>query len=235
PACKKGLARHCPNRTVLGIQGRDGVFAEFTTLPLENLFIVPDAVSDEAAVFVEPIAAALEVLEQIHIEPADTIAVIGDGKLGLLISMALRLSGVDVLLVGKHREKMAIFERLGGKATTLDEFRSSSMAFSKIVEASGNPSGWELAVNRIAPRGVIVLKSTYQGAAPTNLSALVINEITVVGSRCGQFAPALRLLETGLIDPSPLISEIYDSRDALEAFQKALSPGVLKILIRWNR
>jgi|UniRef100_A0A7C4ASL5 alcohol dehydrogenase len=234
PYCKKGLARHCPNRTVLGIQDRDGVFAEYTTLPMENLLIVPDAVPDEAAVFVEPIAAALEVLEQIHIEPADAIAVIGDGKLGLLISMVLRLSGADVLLVGKHLEKMAIFERLGGKATTVAEFRSSSRAFSKIVEASGNPSGWELAVSRIAPRGVIVLKSTYQGAVTTDLSALVVNEITVAGSRCGQFAPALRLLETGLIDPSPLISDIYDSRDALQAFQKALSPGVLKILIRWH-
>ncbi len=234
PFCKKGLARHCPNRTVLGIQERDGVFAEFTTLPLENLFVVPEAVTDEAAVFVEPIAAALEVLEQIHIAPADTVAVIGDGKLGLLVSMALRLSGADVVLVGKHPEKMAIFQRLGGSAMTVADFRSSSRAFGTIVEASGNTSGWELAVHRVAPRGVIVLKSTYHGALTTDLSALVVNEITVVGSRCGQFAPALRLLERGLLDPLPLISEIYDSRHALAAFQKAVSPGVLKILIRWD-
>jgi len=231
-SCKRGLARHCRDRTVLGIQGRDGAFAEFVTLPVENLLVVPNNVADEAAVFVEPLAAALEVVEQIHVEPADAIAVLGDGKLGLIVSMVLRLTGADVVLVGKHLEKIALFERIGGRGATLEQFRGSSETFSKIVEASGNPSGWGLAVDRIAPRGTIVLKSTYHGAVSTELSTLVVREISVVGSRCGPFAPALRLLERGLIDPSPLVSEICDLGDSLEAFQKSVTPGVLKVLIR---
>lgn len=230
--CKHGLSRHCRNRTVLGIQGKDGAFAEYLTLPVENLYVVPDNVTDEAAVFVEPIAAALEVLEQIHISPNETVAVIGDGKLGLMVAMVLRLTGAEVILVGKHSEKIAIFERIGGRGETLEQFSSSSETFSKIVEASGNPLAWELAVTRVSPRGTIVLKSTYHGEIRTDLSKLVINEIRVVGSRCGIFAPALRLLERGLVDPSPLIAEVYDFGDALAAFEKAVNAGVLKVLIK---
>ncbi len=230
--CRIGLSRHCHNRTVLGIKGRAGAFAEYVTLPVDNVFLVPDDVRDESAVFVEPLAAALEILEQIHVEPTDTIAVIGDGKLGLLVSMVLRLTGADVVLIGKHLEKIAIFERTGGRGITSEQLPGSSDTFSKIVEASGNPSGWKLAVDHISPRGTIVLKSTYHGGISTDLSTLVINEIKVLGSRCGPFAPALRLLAKGLVNPSPLISEVYPFQDALKAFQKAVGRGVLKVLLR---
>ncbi len=230
--CRKGLERHCPHRTVLGILGRDGAMAEYLTLPASNLLPVPPSLPDEKAVFSEPLAAALEILEQVKIQPADRVAVIGDGKLGLLICMVLRLTGCDLVLVGKHPEKMKLFTDMKGLTISLDEFCARDDRFDVMVEASGNQSGWDLAVSRVKPRGVIVLKSTYHGSLNFNPAPLVIDEITVVGSRCGQFAPALRLMESGLVDPTPLISGIFPMDRAEDAFRESQEPGNFKILLK---
>ena len=232
PYCRQGLERHCPNRTVLGILGRNGAFAEYLTLPVRNLIPVPATLPDEKAVFVEPLAAALEILEQVAGRPADSVLVIGDGKLGLLISMVLRLTGCRLKLVGKHREKLALFSRLGGCVEALESFADSNHSFDIVVEASGHPSGWEFALRNVKPRGIIVLKSTYHGALNFNTAPLVINEISVVGSRCGKFEPALRLMEQGLIDPSPLISGIFPLDEIEEAFRKSLEKDNLKVLVK---
>jgi alcohol dehydrogenase len=229
--CAAGLERHCPHRTVLGILGRDGAMAEYLTLPVTNLVPIPSGVSDQNAVFTEPLAAALEILEQVKIVPASRVAIIGDGKLGLLISMVLRLTGCDPLLVGKHPEKLSLFERLDGSVAMLDSFVNMDERFDVVVEASGNPSGWDLAVERLKPRGTLVLKSTYHGALKFNPAALVIKEITVVGSRCGRFAPALKLMELGLVDPSPLISAVFSLSDAEAALKRSQDHDVFKVLL----
>lgn len=230
--CARGLERHCPNRTTLGILGRDGALAEYLTLPVSNLLPVPDNVTDEIGVFTEPLAAAVEILEQSHIQPNSRALVIGDGKLGLLVSMVLRLTGGDTLLVGKHPDKLALFSAQNGSTMLLERFANTSDRYDFIVEASGSPSGWDLAMSRINPRGVIVLKSTYHGSITYNSAQLVIDEITVMGSRCGPFAPALRLLERGLIDPSALISAVIPFSDAEEAFRIASGSQSLKVLLK---
>lgn len=230
--CRQGLERHCPNRTVLGILGRDGSFAEYLTLPVSNLVRVPEGLSDEKAVFTEPLAAALEIMEQVKIKPADSVLVIGDGKLGLLVSMTLRLTGCGPLLVGKHPDKLDYFRRLGGAVQTLDSFSSHAERYDVVVEASGHPSGWNLAMNRVKPRGTLILKSTYHGSLDFNPAGLVIDEVTVVGSRCGRFAPAIRVIEAGLVDPTPLITAIYPFARAEEAFRLSQERGVLKVLMR---
>jgi alcohol dehydrogenase len=230
--CREGLQRHCPSRTVLGILGRDGALAEYVALPTGNLVPVPENLPDEKAVFTEPLAAALEILEQVKIRPVDRVAVIGDGKLGLLICMVLRLTGCDLHLVGKHPEKTALFERLGGQVVHPDTFATGSERFDVVVEASGNGNGWDLAVKSVKPRGTLVLKSTYQGSLDFNPAPLVIDEITVVGSRCGQFPPALRLMEQGLIDPAPLISEIFPFARIEEAFARCSEGRTLKVLVK---
>jgi len=230
--CRKGMERHCRHRTVLGILGRDGAMAEYLTLPASNLLAVPPALPDEKAVFTEPLAAALEILEQVKIQPDHRVAVIGDGRLGLLICMVLRLTGCDLVLVGKHPEKMKLFTDMQGSTISLDEFCPSDDRFDVVVESSGHPSGWELAINRVKPRGTIVLKSTYHGSLNFNPAPLVIDEITVVGSRCGQFGAALRLMESGLVDPTSLISGIFPMDQAEEAFRESQSPDNFKILLK---
>ncbi len=233
PMCRKGMERHCAQRDVLGILNRDGAFAEYLALPASNLVEVPESLSDEKAVFTEPLAAALEILEQVHIRPADRVMVIGDGKLGLLIGMVLRLTGCDLLLVGKHPEKLRLFERMGGSTMTLQELGEHADLFDVVVEASGRPAGWELAMSRVKPRGFLVLKSTYHGSFDFNPAPLVINEITVVGSRCGLFEPALRLLERHLVDPTPLIHEVVPFHRGKEAFRLSQHPGVFKVLLKF--
>jgi threonine dehydrogenase-like Zn-dependent dehydrogenase len=230
--CDRGLERHCPDRTVLGILGRNGALAEYITLPVNNLVPVPDELSDEMAVFTEPLAAALEILEQVKIEPAWNVLIIGDGKLGLLVGMVLRLTGASVVLVGKHSDKLDIYARLGGAVTHLDDLLSTTQHFDVVIEASGNPSGWNLAVGRVKPRGVIVLKSTYAEGFDFNPAPLVIDEITLVGSRCGQFSPALRLMRRGLVDPSPLLTDILPFDKAEEAFERAKRSENLKVVLR---
>jgi threonine dehydrogenase-like Zn-dependent dehydrogenase len=230
--CRRGLERHCPHRSVLGILGRDGAMAEYLTLPPANLVPVPGDMPDDIAVFTEPLSAALEILEQVHIRPVDRVLVIGDGKLGLLVGAVLLLTGCDLLMVGKHPDKLAIFERWGGRTTRLTDFESGTDTFDIVVEASGGPAGWDLAVRRLRPRGTLILKSTYAGGFDFNPAALVINEITVVGSRCGLFEPALRVVERGLVDPSALIARVFPFDRAEEAFAYSQDKGVLKVILK---
>ncbi|MDW8069026.1 MAG: alcohol dehydrogenase catalytic domain-containing protein [Anaerolineae bacterium] len=230
PTCRAGRPTHCPNRTTLGIWGRDGAFAEYLTLPVRNLHVVPDEVPDEAAVFTEPLAAALEVLEGVHLRPTDRVVVLGDGKLGLLVAQALALTGCDLLVVGHHREKLAILARRG--IPTMLESETEGLSADVVVECTGRPEGFAAARRILRPRGTLVLKSTYHGRVEADLTGLVVDEITLVGSRCGPFPPALRLLQRGLVDVQSLVSEIYPLSRGLEAFARAAQPGVLKVLLR---
>jgi threonine dehydrogenase-like Zn-dependent dehydrogenase len=230
PTCQAGRPTHCPNRTTLGIWGRDGAFAEYLTLPVRNLHKVPDTISDEEAVFTEPLAAALEILEQVHLRPTDRVVVLGDGKLGLLVAQALALTGCDLLTVGRHREKLAILARRG--IPTLLEAEAEGLAADVVVECTGRPEGFAAARRILRPRGTLVLKSTYHGRVEADLTGLVVDEITLVGSRCGPFPPALRMLERGLVDVRSLISAVYPLAQGVEAFARAAEPGGLKVLLR---
>ncbi len=227
--CRVGMERHCPKRTVLGILNRDGVFAEFVSLPVDNLRAVPEAVADEQAVFAEPLAAAMEILEQLHLPPWRRVAVLGDGKLGLLIAMALRHTGCELTLIGKHREKMRLVEPLGIR--TVPVARLGDQRFDVVVEATGSSDGLPLAVQHTEPRGTVVLKTTSHAPLQYNTAPVVIDEITIVGSRCGRFQPALRMLAQGLVDPRPLIDQVFPLSQALAAFEVASRPGALKILL----
>ena len=229
--CAKKNYRHCPNRHTLGIWKKDGCFAEYMTMPVNVLFEVPQNVSDEQAVFVEPLAAACEITEQLHIEPAQKVLVLGDGKLGLTTALALNAQNLDVLLVGKHKNKLDIAEAQGVKTALLQEFKQEKI-YDVVVEATGTASGFETSMGLTKPRGVLVLKSTVATGKELNLAPIVIDEITVLGSRCGQFGPALRLLKNNRIDFKPFISGIYSIDDALEAFEANKSKESLKILIK---
>ncbi len=228
--CRAGRPTHCPYRTVLGIQGRDGAMAELLRLPARNLHPVPENIPDEAAVFVEPLAAACEILEQVHVRPTDRVIVLGDGKLGLLIAQVLALTGCDLQVVGRHPEKLDI---LAAKGITV---RVGSQGLEReadlVVECTGQAGGFREARKLLRPRGTLVLKSTYHGHPDVDPSALVVDEITVVGSRCGPFPAALRLLEQGLIDVVPLIEAEYPLDQALAALEHAARRGTLKVLIR---
>jgi threonine dehydrogenase-like Zn-dependent dehydrogenase len=225
--CASGDPRHCPTRTVLGIVGRDGAHAELLRLPARNLIEVPDGVRDEHAVFVEPLAAALGVLERRRIEPGERVAIIGDGKLGLLCAMALAPLGP--LLVGKHPEKLA--RARGVEGALIEDARARGRVFDVVIEASGGASGFGLALDLLRPQGTLVLKSTFHGATPIDAARIVVEEITVVGSRCGRFAPALAALAGGALDPSGLVSEVLPLARAEEAMRRAAAPGVLKVLL----
>lgn len=228
--CQEGVPSHCQNRTVLGILGRDGCMAEYLTLPLENLHVIPDNISDEAAVFVEPLAAAFEILEQVEINKTDRVLVMGDGKLGLLCAMVLSTTGAEVTLLGRHKRKLSHVAPYGVK-TLINEERGASGPYDVVVEATGSAEGFEQAMKLIRPRGVIVLKSTVAEGKPLNLAPTVINEITVVGSRCGPFAPAIEALASGAIDPTPLIEATYSIDNAVKAFEHAGKKGALKMLV----
>lgn len=227
--CQRGQQKHCRNRTVLGIFGRDGSLAEYLTLPLANLHPVPDKIPDAVAVFTEPLAAVLEIMEQVPVRPDSRVLVVGDGKLGLLCALVLRLIGCELHLVGRHPEKMSLVALLGITTHQSETFAEDD--FDLVIEASGAPSGWQTAVAAVRPQGTIVLKSTYHQDFAFNPSALVVPEVTVVGSRCGPFAPALRLLAQGLVNPWPLISRVFPLAQAVEAFDYAQQKGVLKVLI----
>jgi alcohol dehydrogenase len=203
PTCRAGRPTHCPHRTTLGIAGRDGAFAEYLTLPICNLLPVPASLPDEIAVFTEPLAAACQILQQVHVRPTDRVVVLGDGKLGLLCAQVLALTGCDLTVVGHHQEKLDLLAQRG-ILTALDD-ASVAPGADLIVEATGHPGGYAAARRLVRPRGAIVLKSTYHGSLETNLTMVVVDEVTLVGSRCGPFAPALRLLERGLVDVVPLI------------------------------
>jgi threonine dehydrogenase-like Zn-dependent dehydrogenase len=227
--CKNGRPTHCENRSVLGIQNRYGVHAEYFTLPLANLQLVPISVPDEAAVFTEPLAAALEILEQVHIQPADRVLLIGAGRLGQLIAQTLVLTGCDLHVLARHPHQKALLE--SRKIRIISEQAVRLRAWDVVVEATGSSSGFDLARQAIRPRGTLVLKSTYRGEMTVNWSPFVVDEITIVGSRCGPFAPALRLLERGEVDPTILIAERYPLANALEAMKSAQKPGMLKVIL----
>lgn len=228
-ACRRGLRRHCPTRQVLGILGADGAFAEKVAIPVANLHRVEDGIADETAVFSEPLAAAFEILEQVHVDANTSCVVLGDGKLGLLAAQVLFQTGARVLAVGKHPAKLAVLERLGIRTVPLADW--DRVPADLVVEATGTAGGFETAVAATKPRGTLVLKSTVADRLSIDLAPLVINEITVVGSRCGSFPPALRALKSGSVDVQPLISQRVSLRDGLQGLELAASPGVLKVLV----
>ena len=229
--CARGLGRHCPTRTVLGIVKHPGAFREFLTLPIHNLHRVPDSISDEQAVFIEPVAAACEILDQVKIAKRDRVALLGDGKLGLLVAQVLQAHGARVHLFGRHREKMRLVEKTG-VTTELIPKKLPERAYGWVVDATGSPEGLRAAVAMCEPRGTIILKSTVHGLVTIDTAPVIVNEVTLVGSRCGRFEPAIRLLASGKVDVAPMISAGFPLNRAPEAFKKAATKGVLKVLLR---
>ncbi|MBI5830191.1 MAG: alcohol dehydrogenase catalytic domain-containing protein, partial [Chloroflexi bacterium] len=227
--CLNGRRTHCENRTVPGILNRAGAFAEYLTLPFENLHTVPDSVSDDEAVFTEPLAAALEIAQQIQIRPSDTVMVIGDGKLGLLCAQVLALTGSNLLALGRHRSKLDILAARGIRALLVDDAPVARVDI--VVECTGSPAGFDLARKFLHPRGTLVLKSTYTGSLTVNMNRIVVDELTIVGSRCGPFAPALDLLARKLVDVRSLIHDRFPLSEAVRAMDRAQEAGVLKVLL----
>lgn len=227
--CRRRRPTHCEQRTTLGIRGRHGAFAEYVCLPADNLHLVPDHVSSDAAAFTEPLAAALEIQQQIAVRPGDRVLVVGAGKLGQLIARTLALTGCALEVVCRSQARRELLAAHGIAAVAADAI--APRGFDIAVECTGNPQGFDLARRALAPRGTLVLKSTYAGALTVDASSLVVDEITVVGSRCGPFAPALRLLAAGRVDVTALVSARYPLRQALAAFEHAQQPGALKVLV----
>ncbi len=227
-ACLAGRPRHCVRRTVLGIVDRNGAFADYLCLPNQNLIPVPETVPDDAAVFVEPLAAALEIQEQVAIRPTDRVLVLGAGRLGQMIAQTLALTGCRLLVAARHKKQKALLET--HHITWVEENEIPERWFDIVVEATGVSAGFTQARRAVRPAGTIVLKSTYKGNIELDFSSLVVDEITLVGSRCGPFDPALRLLENRRIDPNVLIEKRYPLKDAVKAFEHAARPGALKIL-----
>ncbi len=227
--CLQGMPTHCENRTVLGIVNRSGAFAEYLTLPVQNLHPVPDNVSTDAATFTEPIAAALEIQEQVKITPKEKVLVVGDGKLGQLIAQTLALTGCELWVLGRHRDKLAKLSDRGIQTGLIEDLPNPK--FDIAVECTGNPEGLAIALDHLRPRGILVLKSTYAGRVNLDMSSIVVNEITLIGSRCGPFLPALELLANHQIHVSSLIAEKYPLAEGLAAFAQAQQKGALKILL----
>lgn len=228
PMCLKGYPHHCLNRKTLGINNRDGAFAEYLIAPISNLVFVPDTLPDKQAVFAEPLAAALEIFEQVDFSEIEEVAVIGDGKLGLLIAMAFTSSGLKVTLIGHHRERAELLQ------DPLLEFFTSipDKKFPVVVEATGNPLGFKDALNITMAKGSLILKSTYAESLTFNPATLVVNEITLLGSRCGPMDKAIELLSKGIISPQRLVEHSYSLEQGVEALEKASERGVLKVLIK---
>jgi len=234
--CRRGLKTHCAFRSVLGIVNHDGAFAEYLSLPLENLHAVPDSVSDEQAVFVEPLAAACEILKQVNVRQFREAAVLGDGKLAQLIARVLRTALPRVVMHGKHEKKLSLARRAGvetkrvrGDASDVKQIKES---YELVVEATGSPTGFALAQHMTEPRGTLVLKSTFHGTAPIETWPIVVKELAVLGSRCGPFAKAVALLRSGKIDPRPLISRTYPLSEAPAALRYAQERGIMKVLLK---
>jgi alcohol dehydrogenase len=234
--CRRGIPTHCEHRRVLGIIGQDGAFSEYLTLPICNLHQVPDGVTDEQAVFTEPLAAACEILEQVEITKHREVAVLGDGKLAQLIARVLRATGPRVTMFGKYEAKLALARRNGIAAIRVSRRARGALNAKKrwtlVVEATGSSQGFKQALGMLAPRGTLVLKSTFHGAARFETWPIVVNEISVVGSRCGPFRPALEMMRRGRVDPRPLICRVFPLREAAAAIRYAQRPGVIKVLLR---
>jgi threonine dehydrogenase-like Zn-dependent dehydrogenase len=233
--CRRGLKTHCARRTVMGIIGQDGAFAEYLTLPLENLHLIPPAITDEKAVFIEPLAAACRILEQLKIKQFPAAAVLGDGKLAQLIALVLHAAGCKVTMYGKHESKLSLARRAGIKTQRVRGDERDLCRVRKpyrlVVEATGSPTGLRLAQQMTEPRGTLLLKSTFHGTAPVETWPIVVKEITVIGSRCGPFAEAISLLRSGKVDPTALISRTFPLKDAPAAIAHAQKRGVMKVLL----
>jgi threonine dehydrogenase-like Zn-dependent dehydrogenase len=229
-ACRRDLSRHCPNRSVMGILNADGAFAEYVSVPATNLHVVPENVSDEEAVFTEPLAAAFEILTQIQLNPGDEVLILGDGKLGNLCAQTLRLTGAKVTTLGKHADKLALIKKAGIRTIELKDWQPR--LFDVVVEATGSATGLELALSAVRPRGTLILKSTIAGNHQVSLAPIVIHEINVIGSRCGPFADAIEALTAKQVSVTPLLERIYSLNDGLAAIDHAARPGARKILLR---
>ncbi len=227
--CNAGRRSHCPQRTVLGIVGRDGAFAEYVTLPRENLHLVPDGVTTDMATFVEPLAAALQIQQQMAVGMGDRVVVVGDGKLGQLVAQTMAITGCQLSVVGRHARKLAMLDSRG--INTLYEEDVEEHAFDIAVECTGHAGGFDLARRALRARGTLVMKSTYAGRLSVDASALVVDEINLIGSRCGPFEPAVSLLQQGVVDVLPLIQERFHIDDGLRAFARAAERGAMKILL----
>ena len=232
--CARGLGRHCPTRTVLGIVKHPGAFREFLTLPIRNLHRVPASISTEQAVFIEPVAAACEILDQAKIPKGDRVALLGDGKLGLLVAQVLQAHGARVHLFGRHRDKMRIVEKAGVTTEILPK-KLPERAYRWVVDATGSPKGLRAAVTMCEPRGTIIMKSTVHGLVTIDTAPVIVNEVTLVGSRCGRFEPAIRLLATHKLEVAQIISDEFPLDHAPESFAQAATKGVLKVLLRSPR
>jgi threonine dehydrogenase-like Zn-dependent dehydrogenase len=227
--CRAGRRTHCEKRTVLGIVARNGAFATHLTLPIANLHAVPNGLPDDVAVFTEPTAAALELQQQVRVAAGDRVVVIGAGKLGHLVAQTLAVTGCRLLVVGRSPRPLALLAARGIATATAEAIEPRVADL--VVECTGHPDGLELARRAVRPRGTIVLKSTYHGKAEVDLARFVVDEITLVGSRCGPFAPALELLAAGRVDPRPLVEARYPLADAVAAFDHAARPGAMKVLV----
>ena len=227
--CRGAMARHCPDRTVLGILGRNGAFAEMLALPDANLAVIPDSIPDELAVFIEPLAAAYEIFEQTHMARDRGVAVLGDGRLGAIVALALRAEGHLPIVLGRHRDKLDRIARLGLKTQLESEIAGK---FDVVVDCTGKSGGFARAIELVAPRGTIILKSTTAAGAELNLAPIVINEINVIGSRCGRFAPAIAAMESGRIDLRSLIDAEFPLDQWRAAFSAAENSPAFKILLR---
>jgi threonine dehydrogenase-like Zn-dependent dehydrogenase len=228
-SCQQGIPEHCEQRQALGIHGRDGVFADWLSIPVKNLHRVPETISDEAAVFAEPLAAAMQVLRMVHIQPNQPVVLVGAGKLGLLVAQVLRLTACDLAVVVRGERPAALLSLWGIRACSIDEISDRSAQV--VVDCSGSPEGLDRALDLVRPRGTVVLKSTYSGQPSLDLNRIAVDEIAVVGSRCGSFAAALRLLESGMVDVLSLIDARYTLEDGVRAFAHASERGVLKVLL----
>lgn len=226
--CRAGLGRHCPNRTVLGILGRDGAFADYLCLPDQNLIAVPDDLPDELAVFTEPAAAAFEIFEQTTIEPAARVAVLGDGRLGAMVAMVMATQGLRPVIGGHHADKLARLAQMGLAVQGEDKL---SPGYDVVVDCTGSARGLARSLELVKPRGRLVLKTTVARYDQVDLAPIVINEITVLGSRCGRFAPALAALSSGRLDPRPLLSAVMPLADAQAAFSRAADPSTFKVVL----
>ncbi len=228
--CRSGVQNHCHERSVLGILNKEGAFADYITLPIDNIHVLPDSVSDEEAVFVEPLAAGFEILQQVDIVPSDRVCVLGDGKLGLLIAQVLSMTGCDLTVVGKHRSKMLLLGELGIKTELSSEFTGKDMDM--VVECSGSESGMAMALKTVRPRGKVIIKTTIAERGHIDLNLVVINELSLIGSRCGPFPDAINAIESGKVKLYPLITAEYSIEEGIKAFEHASQKGVLKVILK---
>jgi len=228
--CRNQMQNHCSARSVLGILNKDGAFAEYVTLPVRNLHKIPKTIPDEEAIFIEPLAAAYEILEQVAISSTDKICVLGDGKLGLLVAQVIANTGGELTTIGRHREKLSILDEIGIKTGLSQEFKYRD--FDIVIDCTGSSSGMRMALQIVKPRGKIVLKTTMAKKIQIDMNQFVINEISLIGSRCGPFSSAVKAIRSRQIDLYPLISDVFPVEEGVKAFQYAASKGVLKVILK---